>query len=336
MKRLYKIGMVLSLVAGLLTACNTNHEVSVNEKNGGEEMFNENRLSGNVPEQLAEIPDDYLQPASQPGTLDRLTYQTWESFSYAQHTNPLTKEAWIYLPYGYNAERPYNIFYLSHGGWSDETTIMGTDENPTILKHVIDHAIEEGRMQPMILVMLTYNNTSDRDSWDYGLALDLTDQFHQELVNDLIPAVESRYHTYATDTTPEGLKASRDHRGFGGFSMGAVNTWCTFRYALDYFRYFMPMSGNYTTDGEKMASYVEAQGYGPSDFFIFAASGTEDFAFQSFQAQLEAMSRTDTFVLGDSEESANMSFLIREGYRHDSQASNEYTYNGLCFFWNAQ
>ena len=39
MKRLHKIGMVLSLVAGLLTACNTNHEVSVNEKNGGEEMF---------------------------------------------------------------------------------------------------------------------------------------------------------------------------------------------------------------------------------------------------------------------------------------------------------
>ena len=132
---------------------------------------------------MAEIPDDYLQPPSQPGTLDRLTYQTGNPFLCAAY-KPINKEAWVYLPYGYNAERPYNVFYLSHGGWSDETTIMGTDENPTTLKHVIA-CIEEGRMQPMILVMLTYNNTSDRDSWDYGLALDLTDQFHQELVNDL-------------------------------------------------------------------------------------------------------------------------------------------------------
>ena len=29
-----------------------------------------------------------------------------------------------------------------------------------------------------------------------------------------------------------------------------------------------------------------------------------------------------------------MSFLEREGYRHDSIASDEYTYNGLRFFWN--
>lgn len=53
---------------------------------------------------------------------------------------------------------------------------------------------------------------------------------HNELLNDLIPAVESRYSTYAEDTTPVGIAASRDHRGFGGFSMGSVNMWCTFRY----------------------------------------------------------------------------------------------------------
>ena len=55
--------------------------------------------------------------------------------------------------------------------------------------------------------------------------------------------MESKYSTYAEDTTSDGLIASRDHRGFGGFSMGSVNTWCTFRYGLGYFRYFMPMSG---------------------------------------------------------------------------------------------
>lgn len=80
-------------------------------------------------------------------------------------------------------------------------------------------------MQPMIIVCPTYNNTSGQDSTDYGLTLQLTDQYHNELVNDLLPAVEGRYSTWAENTTPKGLCASRDHRGFGGFSMGSVTTW---------------------------------------------------------------------------------------------------------------
>lgn len=188
----------------------------------------------------------------------------------------------------------------------------------------------------MILVFPTYNNTSENDSSDYSLALQLTDQFHNELVNDLIPAVESQYSTYATETTPEGLKASRDHRGFGGFSMGSVNTWCTLRYCLDYFRYFMPMSGSYTSDGDYMADLVSNQGYGPEDFFIFAASGTDDFAYNSFKNQINAMTdgSNDIFRLATSKADGNVVFLQREGYSHDATASNEYTYNGLCFFWN--
>ena len=238
--------------------------------NGQEER---NSISADA---LQAIPEEYKDAAEHPGTLNRLVYETWESFTYEAHTQRLTKEAWVYLPYGYSEEQQYNVFYLSHGGWSNETTIMGTDQNPTYFKNVIDHAIEDGKMQPMILVFPTYNNTSESDSGDYSLALQLTDQFHQELVNDLIPTVESRYSTYAEDVTPESLKASRSHRGFGGFSMGSVNTGCTFRYCLDYFRYFMPMSGSYTADGDFMEEIVREQGYGPEDFFIFAASGTED------------------------------------------------------------
>ena len=99
-------------------------------------------------------------------------------------------------------------------------------------------------MQPMIIVCPTCNNTSGEDSGNCSIALQLTDRYHNELVNDLMPAVESRYSTWAEATTPEGLRASRDHRGFGGFSMGSVTTWHTFQDCLDYFRYFMPMSGN--------------------------------------------------------------------------------------------
>ena len=302
-----------------------------------EDMTKQLSNTGRIPDVLEEIPEEYYSPADHAGTLNKLTYQTWESFSYDEHSQALTKEAWVYLPYGYSGDQQYNIFYLSHGGWSNETTIMGTAEDPNSFKNVIDHAIEDGKITPMIFVMLTYNNTDGQDSWDYSLAIKLTDQFHNELVNDLIPAVESKYSTYAENTSIEGIRASRDHRGFGGFSMGSVNTWCTFRYAMDCFRYFMPMSGNYTTDGRYMADLVKEQGFGPEDFFLFAMSGPDDFAYSSFKRQINAMGKvTSMFAYGDTESEGNLAFREMAGYTHGPEASNLYTYNGLQFFFKGE
>lgn len=332
--------LVFTMIMLCVSACgktDNREQSSVNNTSNISNTQSAN-LSGTVPDELEYIPDGYENPATQQGTLNKLTYDTWESFSYEQKSNKITKEAWVYLPYGYTDEEEYNVFYLSHGGWSNETTLMGTDDNPKSFKNVIDNAIQDGNIKPLIIVLPTYNNTSENDSSDYSLAIQLTNQFHNELVNDLIPAVESKYSTYAKDTTPQGLKESRDHRGFGGFSMGSVNTWNTFRYCLDYFRYFMPMSGSYTTDGEYMADLVRQQGYSSQDFFIFAASGTDDFAYSAFKAQIMAMANNSggMFKLAKNESEGNMSFLEREGYKHDAKATDEYTYNGLRFFWNGQ
>lgn len=332
--------LVLTMIMLCVSACGKTDNKEQSSVNNTSNISNTQsaNLSGTVPDELDYIPDGYENPATQQGTLNKLTYDTWESFSYEQKSNKITKEAWVYLLYGYTDEEEYNVFYLSHGGWSNETTLMGTDDNPKSFKNVIDNAIQDGNIKPLIIVLPTYNNTSENDSSDYSLAIQLTNQFHNELVNDLIPAVESKYSTYAKDTTPQGLKESRDHRGFGGFSMGSVNTWNTFRYCLDYFRYFMPMSGSYTTDGEYMADLVRQQGYSSQDFFIFAASGTDDFAYSAFKAQIMAMANNSggMFKLAKNESEGNMSFLEREGYKHDAKATDEYTYNGLRFFWNGQ
>ena len=320
------------LITVLISACNL--QTKNGEEKGEITIKNHTNIKKAIPQELELIPEEYYYPAKHQGTLNRLKYDTWESFTYDERSRKLVKEAWVYLPYGYTDGKEYDIFYLSHGGWSNETTIMGTDERPAEFKHIIDHSIEDGKMREMILVMVTYNNTGSKDSWDYSLAIQLTDQFHNELVNDLIPAVESRYSTFARDISLEGIKASRDHRGFGGFSMGSVNTWCTFRYALDYFRYFMPMSGNYTTNGEYMASLVKAQGYDADDFFIFAMSGEDDFAYSSFKSQIMAMADTSMFTFADNESEGNLAFREMTGYPHGREASNLYTYNGLMYFWN--
>ena len=198
---------------------------------------NADDTANHFPASLTSIPDSYLTEAEQQGTLQDLYYDTYESFSYNEKSQRLQKHAVVYLPYGYDESKQYPVFYLMHGGWSNEYTYLGSPDEPHGMKHILDHGIANGEIQPMIVVCPTYNNTSPEDSGDYGLALRLTDNYHNELINDLIPAVEGKYSTYAEDTTPEAIATSRDYRAFCGFSMGSMATWRTFEHSLDYFRY---------------------------------------------------------------------------------------------------
>lgn len=67
-------------------------------------------------------------------------------------------------------------------------------------------------------------------------------------------------------------------------------------------------------------------------------SGTvpDDFAYSAFKAQIDAMGNDSDgmFTFADNEADGNLSFREREGYKHDGFACDEYTYNGLRFFWN--
>lgn len=212
-----------------------------------------------IPKKLQEIPADYYTEADRQGSLVELNYETYESRTYEQKSRKLNKRAIVYLPYSYSENERYNVFYLMHGGWSNETTWLGTPERPGTFKNVIDHAVSDGKMKPFIIVCPTYNNESPSDSGDYTLAYGtLTVNYHNELMNDLIPAVEGTYSTYADNVTPEGIKASRDHRAFGGFSMGSVATWHTFLNCLDAFRYFMPSSGAIDSTGNRLDSFSAA------------------------------------------------------------------------------
>lgn len=297
------------------------------------------------PGNISPIPEGYKTEATKQGSLEEVCYDTYDSLNYGVGEKTLRKKALIYLPYGYDETKQYNICYLMHGGWRNEETLLkGTagssspswapEAPPDWFKNVLDNAMENGDMQPMIIVCPTYNNLSVEDSADYSLALTLTGNYHNELLNDLIPAVESQYSTYANgDVTISGIENFRNHRGFGGFSMGGVCTWRVFEYCLDYFRYFMPMSG--AADAGAMDAAVKNSKYGPDDFFLWTASGTSDFAFSGFNNQVMSMIRNypDTFHFTDNERNGNLCYCVENGGTHDLEHAHEYTYNGLCQLW---
>lgn len=161
------LSLLLSLVVlCALTACISKHETvkptvstdtakqniketAVQAEESTMEPFTKN--AKDIPEELEVISVEYRKPAAREGTLVKLDYETWEYFSYEQHSQKLNKTAWVYLPYGYDETQKYNIFYLSHGGWSNEETVLGTDRQPSELKYAVDHAIQDDRMKPNLL-----------------------------------------------------------------------------------------------------------------------------------------------------------------------------------------
>ena len=330
----------------ILSACySQNPDTSASSEVSGTENGNleaeNNSMPSNAdntinrfPASLATIPDSYFSEAQQQGTLQDLYYDTYESFSYNEKNQRLQKHAVVYLPYGYDESRQYPVFYLMHGGWSNEYAYLGSPDQPQGMKNILDHGIANGEIQPMIVVCPTYNNTSSEDSGDYSLALQLTDNYHNELINDLIPAVEGKYSTYAEGTTPEAIAASRDYRAFCGFSMGSMATWRTFEHCLDYFRYFMPSSGGPAESVETYENIVKDSGHDWDDFFIFAASGTNDFAYSGFKNGIDAMRQRGDgiFRFADNEAEGNLYYLESDG-DHSGYYAMLYFYNGLRWIW---
>lgn len=334
MKAKKLLSLIILLCMLCLSACSQDTKPTTQSSVDGTERseLQVTTQSGEIPAELVNIPQEYRSAAEQPGTLERLDYTTWESMTYEAKTKPLTKTAYVYLPYGYSDETEYNVFYLMHGGWSNEKAWLGTPDQPSEFKNVIDHAIEDGKIEPLIIVCPTYNNESTEDSSDFSLALTLTENYHNELINDLIPAVEGKYSTYAAGTNPDELKASRNHRGFGGFSMGSVATWRTFQYGLAYFRYFLPMSCGTSLDEDNI--FAVAKDYNQSDYFVWVITGTEDFAYRFDEDRVKRMRNSPYFTESNNAQNGNFAYRVKDGYSHDGLAAMEYTYNGFMWFWN--
>lgn len=149
MKKCIVIATMLTVVSLVLSACSSSIPKTSDKNN-------------DIQSEHSSIPPETLY------------YNTYESFSYDEKSQKLQKHAVVYLPYGYDESKKYPVFYLMHGGWSNEYTYLGSPDEPHGMKHILDHGIANGKIQPMIVVCPTYNNTSPEDSGDYSLALRLT------------------------------------------------------------------------------------------------------------------------------------------------------------------
>ena len=126
----------------------------------------------------------------------------------------------MYVPASYASDTPANVLYLTHGWWGSAAGLADG------VSPVVDELESEGKAAPTLVVFATYYPDRFFATDDYEEDYTLNRFFATSEIDTLIDTVESRYTTFARgDTSDQSLRASRRHRAFGGFSMGATTTW---------------------------------------------------------------------------------------------------------------
>ena len=302
-------------------------------------------------------------PASQQGTIEEITYETP---AYAVNDLlgadvTLTKTATVYLPYGYDESKQYNVLYLLHGtkgeadGPMEEFWLKQWGDTT---RNVLDHMIESGLCDPVIVVCPNYYSYADgyelgneqakalseklNDSYIYadhaedGGELDNPQNiwpvyFGKELRSNLIPAVEAKYSTFAgKDVSEANLIATREHRGFAGLSRGSMTV---MRSGLcenaDIIAYFGNFSGIWQEfDAFKTAMNDTFKEY-PIKFW-YNGNGKADFAKADHDAFLDKVKAElgDKFTDGE-----NFAYVILRDGGHMYYSWLVDLYNSLLVFY---
>lgn len=132
-----------------------------------------------------------------------------ETVEYASETVGNFRKATIYTPPGYGDDKTYNVFYLLHGIGGDESEWHRHADPQTIL----DNLCADGKLAPMIVVFpngrAMPNDRAEGDLFDPD-KVKAFETFEFDLLNDLIPFVESRY----------SVLTGRENRAIAGLSMG--------------------------------------------------------------------------------------------------------------------
>jgi len=276
-----------------------------------------------------EMPAAMLQKTDKKGTVERFLYNTR---TYDEKVSlPLAKSAWVYLPYGYDTSKQYNVLYLLHGGGVNEDWWFKMFPDTVT---ILDNMIAKGICEPCIIVTPTYyrGNEVDRN------AEFITEHFHFELKNDLIPAIESRYSTYAGgDVSEENLVNTRNHRAFAGLSLGSMTTYrAAFYNNYDLFSWYGPFSGCCGPKGDRTVEVkriIETLENGnksnlPLDY-MFCCNGDQDIAYEEHIEIMENVLNTCDIL----KPGKNYDFFIIPGGVHDMKAWQLHLYHALQIFF---
>lgn len=287
----------------------------------------------------------------QKGTVETLTY-TCPAYAINEvlgRKETLEKSVCVYLPYGYDASQQYDVLYLLHGTGGDNEYWLTKAKTGVPTVNVLDNMIAQGLCKPLIVVAPDWN--ADLKGKKNKIADDVAAAyaekvgehhiakrndlwclfFDQELYNDIIPLVESKYSTYAGgDTSAESLIASRDHRAMAGLSRGSMTTFREMVERSDIISWFGCFSGAWVRSDRFEEAMRETFAAERPIHYWYNGNGTEDFSLGNHASFInEARANlSDLFVEGE-----NTAFVVKEGSAHAYENWLTDLYNVLIVFF---
>ncbi|HUP77344.1 MAG TPA: alpha/beta hydrolase-fold protein, partial [Pirellula sp.] len=152
-----------------------------------------------------------------------------EMIEYESKTVGATRNVNVYTPPGYLADKKYPVLYLLHGIGGDETEWQRF-ASPNL---IFDNLIADGKAVPMIVVMPNGRaQKNDRAEGNVMASAPAFAVFEKDLLNDLIPAIESKY----------SVDKYREKRAIAGLSMGGGQSFNFGLGNLDTFAWVGPFS----------------------------------------------------------------------------------------------
>ncbi len=156
-------------------------------------------------------PDDKQTYADPPNSIvakrEDIPHGKLEMIEYDSKTVGTTRKMNVYTPPGYSPEKKYPVLYLLHGIGGDESEW----QRFATPDRLFDNLIKDGKAVPMIVVMP--NGRAQKDDRAGANAFQTAPAFavfERDLLDDVIPAIESKY----------SVQADREHRALAGLSMG--------------------------------------------------------------------------------------------------------------------
>lgn len=138
-----------------------------------------------------------------------IPHGTLEMIEYDSKTVGTRRKMQVYTPPGYvkDGSKKYPVLYLLHGIGGDETEWQRF-ASPNVM---LDNLIADGKAVPMIIVMPNGRaQKNDRAEGNVFASAPAFAVFERDLLDDVIPTIESRYNTHS----------DREHRAVAGLSMG--------------------------------------------------------------------------------------------------------------------
>lgn len=154
--------------------------------------------------------------------------------SYFSSVLQMQRRMVVYLPPSYltGKETKFPVLYLRHGGGDNETSWTQAAGKADV---ILDNLIADKKAKPMLVVMT--NGLTD-GTWAGGSTKEGIQQLEKELLNEVIPYIETNYK----------VATNKSARAIAGLSMGGGQAYIIGLHNLDKFNYIGEFSAGLLSD----------------------------------------------------------------------------------------